>query len=104
MESNWAEISLCSGFFLIYFIDEFIHYFFGEAIQHSHTHVESAETHRNVSQNNYGAISESEPLLSEQQAHKYVFFIVIRTSRMKIRIVKKIDFFNIVATEGDSAL
>ncbi|XP_065370662.1 zinc transporter ZIP1 [Calliphora vicina] len=76
MNSNWAEISLCAGFFAIYFVDEFIHYFFGEAIQHSHGHDEP-HSHNTTPQNttlsnnhrhNYGSLhnSESAPLLSAQ--------------------------------------
>ncbi|KAI8129287.1 Zinc transporter ZIP1 [Lucilia cuprina] len=76
MKSNWAEISLCAGFFAIYFIDEFIHYFFGEAIQHSHSH-DNNHSHNTISGNttsisnnhrhNYGTLqnSESAPLLGD---------------------------------------
>lgn len=70
MKSNWAEISLCGGFFIIYFIDEFIHYFFGEAIQHSHgndsNHTHDTTSSHATSRHNYGSLhnSESEPLLS----------------------------------------
>lgn len=74
-----AEVFFCAGFFLVYFIDEFIHYFFGEAIQHSHSQTSTNETSRNAHQqghayshshghshNNYGTYNETEPLI---QAH-----------------------------------
>lgn len=64
-----AEIALCGGFFLIYFIDEFVHFFFGDAIhnlqagdnheEHSHAHV-NGHSHEG-----YGSTHDSEnrPLL-----------------------------------------
>ncbi|XP_075147706.1 zinc transporter ZIP1-like [Haematobia irritans] len=67
MNSSWAEISLCGGFFVIYFIDEFVHYFFGEVIQHTHSqHNEIATL------NGYGSIAnETEPLLHDpSSSHK----------------------------------
>ncbi|TMW52281.1 hypothetical protein DOY81_002614, partial [Sarcophaga bullata] len=75
LNSNWAEISLCAGFLIIYFIDEFIHYFFGEAIQHTHDHENNsrhsmATPSSNINQrHNYGALqnSESEPLLRSNE-------------------------------------
>lgn len=62
---------MCGGFFIIYFIDEFIHFFFGEAIQHTH---EVAPVP--ASGNGYGAISNNEraPLLtsgSSTTAHNH---------------------------------
>lgn len=61
MKSNFAEMAMCGGFFIIYFIDEFIHFFFGEAIQHTH-----AAEPAHASGNGYGAISANEraPLLA----------------------------------------
>ncbi|XP_055848312.1 zinc transporter ZIP3 [Episyrphus balteatus] len=63
---NNAEVYFCVGFFFVYFIDEFIHYFFGEAIQHSHSE-SSGETNsqhqHSHSHNNYGSNNESEPLV-----------------------------------------
>ncbi|XP_002019704.2 protein zntD [Drosophila persimilis] len=76
MNSKFAEVAMCGGFFIIYFIDEFIHYFFGEAIQHTHSHGHEHEpepSHAHVQtdpdrdHNGYGAISERAPLLSAQQ-------------------------------------
>lgn len=49
-----AEIYLCVGFFVIYFIDEFIHFFFGEALEHMHTDNQNESNHSN-NHNNYGA-------------------------------------------------
>ncbi|XP_022209879.1 protein zntD [Drosophila obscura] len=78
MNSKFAEVAMCAGFFIIYFIDEFIHYFFGEAIQHTHSHGHEHEHEREPStsshaqvdpdreHNGYGAISERAPLLSAQ--------------------------------------
>lgn len=59
LASNYAEIALCAGFFVIYFIDEFIHYFFGEAIQHSHhsTTNDNVANGTNSTVINYGAVS-----------------------------------------------
>ncbi|XP_060650143.1 LOW QUALITY PROTEIN: zinc transporter ZIP1 [Drosophila nasuta] len=66
MNSKFAEVSMCGGFFIIYFIDEFIHYFFGEAIQHTHEHTSPATGgHQN---NAYGAINERAPLLASDSA------------------------------------
>uniref|UniRef100_A0A0K8VJG0 Zinc transporter ZIP3 n=1 Tax=Bactrocera latifrons TaxID=174628 RepID=A0A0K8VJG0_BACLA len=63
MNSNFAEISICGGFFLIYFIDEFIHYFFGEAIQHTHSHGSNrANSHRNSNLD-----TDRTPLLSDRR-------------------------------------
>ncbi|XP_073819282.1 zinc/iron regulated transporter-related protein 88E [Musca autumnalis] len=73
INSNWAEISLCGGFFFIYFIDEFIHYFFGEAIQHSHSHHGESTTNNGVAPSScqYGSIqtNESQPLLNDETTH-----------------------------------
>uniref|UniRef100_A0A1A9W721 Uncharacterized protein n=1 Tax=Glossina brevipalpis TaxID=37001 RepID=A0A1A9W721_9MUSC len=65
MSSDWAEISLCGGFFIIYFIDEFVHYFFGEAIQHSHTK-EFTNSSNKVHHGQYKSLGSTEtaPLLS----------------------------------------
>ncbi|BFF89349.1 protein zntD [Drosophila madeirensis] len=78
MNSKFAEVAMCSGFFIIYFIDEFIHYFFGEAIQHTHTHGHEHErepqpsSHAQVDphrdHNGYGATGERAPLLSAQSS------------------------------------
>uniref|UniRef100_A0A1I8Q4B9 Uncharacterized protein n=1 Tax=Stomoxys calcitrans TaxID=35570 RepID=A0A1I8Q4B9_STOCA len=71
MNSNWAEISLCGGFFIIYFIDEIVHYFFGEVIQHTHQqqqhhHQQQHRHSHNGNSGNYGSIGgESEPLLQD---------------------------------------
>lgn len=55
---GYAEITFCLGFIIVYLIDELLHYFCGEAIQHSHPH--SAE-HEPLIQgiSNYGAIDKS---------------------------------------------
>ncbi|XP_053957532.1 zinc transporter ZIP1 [Anastrepha ludens] len=67
MDSNFAEITICGGFFVIYFIDEFIHYFFGEAIQHRH--FRSTEPLRNHNQG-YGAVNnDTTPLLVDAHDH-----------------------------------
>lgn len=64
-----AEVYFCAGFFLVYFIDEFIHYFFGEALQHSHSAISSNENsnhqrhHQHGHSHNYGTNNESEPLV-----------------------------------------
>ncbi|XP_034486330.1 zinc transporter ZIP1 [Drosophila innubila] len=74
MNSKFAEVAMCGGFFIIYFIDEFIHYFFGEAIQHTHEQFPATGGHHNsrgtnANQNNaYGAIDESAPLLASDSA------------------------------------
>lgn len=36
-QTGYAEITFCVGFLIVYFIDELLHYFCGEAIQHSHS-------------------------------------------------------------------
>ncbi|KAH8312651.1 hypothetical protein KR044_011986, partial [Drosophila immigrans] len=77
MNSKFAEVAMCGGFFIIYFIDEFIHYFFGEAIQH--THEQSPATSTGGHQSNvYGAVDERAPLLvpdsvssSSQHRHQH---------------------------------
>ncbi|XP_017845971.1 zinc transporter ZIP1 [Drosophila busckii] len=69
MQSKFAEVTLCGGFFIIYFIDEFIHYFFGEAIQHSHAPAAGSghsHTGQNRSSNAYGAVSERTPLMNAE--------------------------------------
>ncbi|KAH8369400.1 hypothetical protein KR009_009659 [Drosophila setifemur] len=71
MNSKFAEVAMCGGFFIIYFVDEFIHHFFGEAIQHTHPpkHQVPADPGpiRNV--NGYGAVGERAPLLSVEPDH-----------------------------------
>ncbi|XP_075145068.1 zinc/iron regulated transporter-related protein 88E [Haematobia irritans] len=57
--SNWAEMSLCGGFLFIYFIDELVHCFVGDSVQHSHSHSPN---------NNYGAVNESQALLNDQSS------------------------------------
>ncbi|XP_054083627.1 zinc transporter ZIP1 isoform X2 [Zeugodacus cucurbitae] len=64
MDSNFAEITICGGFFLIYFIDEFIHYFFGEALQHTHSH--STVSIRTNNPGNSNLLSDTTPLLSDR--------------------------------------
>ncbi|XP_017091972.2 zinc transporter ZIP1 [Drosophila bipectinata] len=66
MNSNFAEVAMCGGFFIIYFIDEFIHYFFGEAIHHDHSH-SNPEPAVPSNRNGYGAVGERAPLLSTDQ-------------------------------------
>ncbi|EDV35309.1 uncharacterized protein Dana_GF11431 [Drosophila ananassae] len=66
MNSNFAEVAMCGGFFIIYFIDEFIHYFFGEAIHHDHSH-SNPEPDAPRNRNGYGAVGERAPLLSSEQ-------------------------------------
>ncbi|KAH8264202.1 hypothetical protein KR038_004381 [Drosophila bunnanda] len=67
MDSKFAEVAMCGGFFVIYFIDEFIHYFFGEAIQHTHSHPEPTPEPELIRQSNgYGAVDERAPLLSAE--------------------------------------
>lgn len=57
---NNAEIALCGGFFLIYFIDEFVHFFFGEAIHNTQTNTNGdSHSHQNGAQD-YGSINETE--------------------------------------------
>lgn len=71
MKSNFAEVAMCGGFFIIYFIDEFIHFFFGEAIQHTHATAPVAPSPS--SGNGYGATSNNEraPLLASDSAHHH---------------------------------
>ncbi|XP_030565756.1 zinc transporter ZIP1-like [Drosophila novamexicana] len=61
MNSKFAEVAMCGGFFIIYFIDEFIHYFFGEAIQHTHAPTSAAGSSN--PNHAYGAIDERSPLI-----------------------------------------
>ncbi|XP_068153914.1 zinc transporter ZIP3 [Drosophila tropicalis] len=68
MNSKFAEVAMCGGFFIIYFIDEFIHYFFGEAIQHTHGHNHESSASRSCDSNSYGAINERAPLLGGTHA------------------------------------
>lgn len=67
MDSNFAEITICGGFFLIYFIDEFIHYFFGETIQH--TNSRSTRFIRTNNHRNSNLDTETTPLLGDRQDH-----------------------------------
>ncbi|XP_017055350.1 zinc transporter ZIP1 [Drosophila ficusphila] len=72
MDSKFAEVAMCGGFFIIYFIDEFIHYFFGEAIQHTHSQIPETEPIRHNNGNGYGAVGERAPLLSaEPTSHSH---------------------------------
>ncbi|XP_075168250.1 zinc transporter ZIP1-like [Haematobia irritans] len=60
MDSNWAEISLCGGLLLIYFIEELVHYFVGSV--HQHTQHDSRES----GNRNYEVLNnESEDLPSD---------------------------------------
>lgn len=64
---DYAEITLCGGFFIIYFIDEFIHFFFGEVMHHSYEN----EAHQTTQQLPiYGATNntESQPLLPQNES------------------------------------
>ncbi|KAL5274592.1 hypothetical protein ACFFRR_000975 [Megaselia abdita] len=56
--TNNVELYLCGGFFFIYFVDEFVHFLFGEAIRNSNRNVET----RNHEANNqvYGSINNLE--------------------------------------------
>ncbi|XP_039948013.1 zinc transporter ZIP1 [Bactrocera neohumeralis] len=65
MDSNFAEITICGGFFLIYFIDEFIHYFFGEAIQHTHSHATGSNIPNNHRNSNLD--TDRTPLLNDRR-------------------------------------
>ncbi|XP_055375237.1 zinc transporter ZIP3 [Condylostylus longicornis] len=72
--SENAEVYLCLGFFVIYFIDEFIHYFFGEALQHMHDNSENDPHETNY--NHYGTSSdisgyEYEALLNNGASHSH---------------------------------
>lgn len=51
--TTYAELLLCAGFFILYFIDEIVHYFWSDNDSHTHTH--SNHTH-NQSQNQYERI------------------------------------------------
>ncbi|XP_055698723.1 zinc transporter ZIP3 isoform X2 [Phlebotomus papatasi] len=44
---QWSEIILCVGFFIVYAVDELVHFFCGEAIQHRH-HQERSDAERNA--------------------------------------------------------
>lgn len=72
---NNAEIYFCGGFFIVYFIDEFIHYFFGEAIQHSHSEASNATNHQSHnhshSHSNYGSNNESDPLIGAHTSRSH---------------------------------
>ncbi|KAH8358510.1 hypothetical protein KR093_000485, partial [Drosophila rubida] len=72
MNSKFAEVAMCGGFFIIYFIDEFIHYFFGEAIQHTHEHTSPATATGGHHSNAYGAVDERAPLLVSDSASGHV--------------------------------
>lgn len=67
MMPDYAEVVFCGGFFIIYFIDEFVHYFFGEAIQHSHAN--GHESHGSHRSSSYGTNNETERLLRESHNH-----------------------------------
>lgn len=54
--TNNAEVALCGGFFLIYFIDEVVHFLFGEAIQNNQI-IDEAGNHET---NGYGSTNSSE--------------------------------------------
>ncbi|XP_023176141.2 zinc transporter ZIP3 isoform X2 [Drosophila hydei] len=69
MNSKFAEVAMCGGFFIIYFIDEFIHYFFGEALQHTHATTPTASAPS--SNNAYGAINERAPLIGVDTTHHH---------------------------------
>ncbi|EDW15163.1 zinc transporter ZIP3 [Drosophila mojavensis] len=69
MNSKFAEVAMCGGFFIIYFIDEFIHYFFGEAIQHTHAVTPAASVPS--SNNAYGATNERSPLIGGDTTHHH---------------------------------
>ena len=68
MANNFAEISMCAGFFIIYFVDEFLHYFFGAAADQQ-TDVIVAN---NTVSSSYGSINnETEPLLSSMNHQQH---------------------------------
>uniref|UniRef100_W8BEG7 Zinc transporter ZIP3 n=2 Tax=Ceratitis capitata TaxID=7213 RepID=W8BEG7_CERCA len=70
MDSNLAEITICGGFFIIYFIDEFIHYFFGEAIQHTQHNTTSSRSNNN----SYGALHhDTTPLINNGHEHNDIY-------------------------------
>ncbi|XP_030375336.1 zinc transporter ZIP1 isoform X2 [Scaptodrosophila lebanonensis] len=73
MESDFAEVSMCAGFFIVYFIDEFINYFCGGATHHQHAQFvnsssETVSTRTPTSTQSYGAVDEREPLLASEVA------------------------------------
>lgn len=71
MYSN-AEIIMCIGFFVMYFVEEFIHYFFGNKIPSFHDH-EPIIIDNNMEQcninvvRNYGSNDERNYLLNNEQ-------------------------------------
>ena len=46
-EKPWAEILTCFGFFLIYFIEEIVHFFMDSGVGHDHN--ETIQIHRSFS-------------------------------------------------------
>ena len=46
-EKPWAEILTCFGFFLIYFIEEIVHFFTDSGVAHDHS--ETIQVHRSFS-------------------------------------------------------
>jgi len=51
---KYAEIVFCAGFFIVYLVDEIVHYFCGEAIEHSHgTYKHNSNEHISQRCNNH---------------------------------------------------
>lgn len=70
---KYAEVVFCCGFFIIYFIDELVHLFFGEAIQHRSRSSSqgSLHSHHSHTRPNYGADRETESLLNTNAGHHH---------------------------------
>lgn len=73
----------CAGFFIVYVVDELVHFCCGEAITHSHSPVaqqrknSDSQNHRNIGQGTskprqYGSDSETQSLLGTSETHHRV--------------------------------
>ncbi|XP_066246554.1 zinc transporter ZIP1 [Euwallacea similis] len=60
---QYTELFFCAGFFLLYLMDEIVHFFYGEVAGHSHSHYGDDETHLSTSEgtNNHFAERSFDP-------------------------------------------
>lgn len=80
--TQYAELLLCAGFFLLYFIDEIVHYFWSDNDRHvnrnrnhSHSHSERGHvrTHSITKSRNYGTVENgSHEIYSRQHGYNPV--------------------------------
>ncbi|VEN49345.1 unnamed protein product [Callosobruchus maculatus] len=72
---SYSELIFCAGFFLLYLIDEVVHYFYGNSHEHdgmNNERFKNGHRHSTSCKNTYGIChsAEDQPLFRDQQTHR----------------------------------